>query len=69
MVAGRIILQCVVCRGDRFQYRQVSMNTPGMTMMGWDWLNKSATGVVCLRCGYVHQFMQPVQWETPPPTG
>ncbi|TDP42449.1 hypothetical protein DFR75_1011560 [Nocardia ignorata] len=45
------------------------MNTPGMTMMGWDWLNKSATGVVCLRCGYVHQFMQPVQWETPPPTG
>ncbi|WP_157101863.1 hypothetical protein [Nocardia caishijiensis] len=45
------------------------MNTPGMTFMGWDWLNESATGVVCVHCGYVHQFMLPVQWETPPPAG
>jgi hypothetical protein len=33
------------------------MTTTGMTFFDLDWLNKSADGVICLRCGYVHVFM------------
>lgn len=25
--------------------------------MDLDWLNKSAEGVICIRCGFVHTFM------------
>ncbi len=67
LVAGHIILRCVVCGADRFERRDISMNTPGMTFLGWDWLNRTAVGAICVYCGYVHQFMRTVQWEFQPP--
>jgi hypothetical protein len=33
------------------------MTTTGMTFFDLDWLNKSADGVICVRCGFVHTFM------------
>ena len=34
--------------------------------MDLDWLNKSAEGVICVRCGYVHTFRgQAHQWVDP----
>jgi hypothetical protein len=33
------------------------MTTTGMTFLDLDWLNRSAEGVICVRCGYVHIFM------------
>jgi hypothetical protein len=42
------------------------MTTTGMTFMDLDWLNRSAEGVICVRCGYVHTFMaQAHQWVDP----
>lgn len=50
-------LSCHVCGGLQFASREVKMTTTGMTFFDLDWLNKSADGVICLRCGYVHVFM------------
>ena len=33
------------------------MTTTGMTFLDLDWLNQSAAGAICLRCGFVHTFM------------
>ena len=34
--------------------------------LGLDWLNRAATGVVCLACGYVHEFLgDRVEWREP----
>ena len=50
-------LACHVCGGLRFARREIEMTTTGMTFLDLDWLNRSAEGVICLRCGYVHTFM------------
>ena len=42
------------------------MTTTGMTFLDLDWLNKSADGAVCTRCGYVHTFLADAhQWLAP----
>ena len=59
-------ISCVVCDGTRFDYREVLMNTSGLTFLDLDWANKSATGAVCRGCGYVHTFMgDRVEWRAP----
>jgi predicted nucleic-acid-binding Zn-ribbon protein len=59
-------LACHVCSGLLFASREIKMTTTGMTLMDLDWLNRSAEGVICLRCGYVHTFMaQAHQWVEP----
>lgn len=59
-------LSCQICGGLTFAQREVKMTTTGMTFFDMDWLNKSADGVICLRCGYVHTFMGDAhQWVRP----
>ena len=50
-------LSCHVCQGNVFAQREIKMNTTGMSFFDLDWLNKSADGVICVRCGFVHTFM------------
>lgn len=50
-------LACQVCRGVVFAQREIKMTTTGMTFFDLDWLNKSADGVICVRCGFVHTFL------------
>ena len=50
-------LECLVCGGAGFAYREVLLNTSDMTYLGLDWLNKAAVGVVCRSCGFVHEFI------------
>lgn len=50
-------LSCHVCEGNVFAQREIKMNTTGMSFFDLDWLNKSADGVICVRCGFVHTFM------------
>ena len=50
-------LTCVVCGADRFTYREVKLNTTGLTFFDLDWLNRSGTGAICRRCGYLHTFV------------
>jgi len=49
-------LACHVCGGSLFARREIKMTTTGMTFLNLDWLNKSAVGAVCQRCGFVHTF-------------
>ena len=59
-------LSCQVCGGLEFARREVKMTTTGMTFFDMDWLNRSADGAICLRCGFVHTFMADAhQWVEP----
>ncbi|NYG55168.1 hypothetical protein [Nocardioides perillae] len=59
-------LACHVCGGLLFARREVKMTTTGMTFFDLDWLNRSAEGVICVRCGFVHTFMgEAHQWVAP----
>ena len=59
-------LSCQVCGGLLFGRREVKMTTTGMTFFDLDWMNKSADGVICVRCGFVHTFMGDAhQWVSP----
>lgn len=50
-------LACVVCGGRDFAYREIKLNTTGMTFMDLDWANRSGAGAICRACGYVHTFL------------
>lgn len=59
-------LACHVCGGALFARREIKMTTTGMTFFDLDWLNKSADGAICVRCGYVHTFLgDAIQWVSP----
>ena len=47
-------LTCVVCAGDRFTERSITIITSGFANSG---LNKSGQAVTCAACGYIHQFV------------
>ncbi|WP_242833119.1 hypothetical protein [Desulfosporosinus acidiphilus] len=34
------------------------MNTAGATFLNLDWLNKSATILICTKCGYIQWFAE-----------
>ncbi|MBT3301843.1 MAG: hypothetical protein HOD63_05310 [Bacteroidetes bacterium] len=53
---GQYKLECPVCNHDSFWTRETLMNTPGMTILGLDWANKTATNYVCDNCGYILWF-------------
>jgi len=59
-------LTCQVCDGALFSRREVKMNTTGLTFLDLDWLNASANGAICVRCGFVHTFMGDAhEWLSP----
>lgn len=63
---GQRFLACHTCGGLLFAQREIKMTTTGMTFMDLDWLNRSADGAICVRCGYVHTFMgDGHQWVAP----
>ncbi len=51
-------LECLICKKKLFWTRTTLMNTSGMSIIGLDWANKSATNYVCDNCGYVHWFLE-----------
>lgn len=55
-IAGAV-LECPICKHDEFWTRRTLMNTPGMTLFGLDWANKSALNYVCSSCGHVLWFI------------
>lgn len=57
-------LSCIVCSGDRFEFRDIKMVTSGAAFFNSSWMNKSGQGAICVRCGFVHTFMlPPLRWE------
>jgi ribosomal protein L37E len=47
---------CRVCGHAGFFRREIKLQTTGMTFFELDWLNRSADGAICARCGFVHTF-------------
>jgi hypothetical protein len=57
--AGGTRILCAHCSSDLFEPRQVLLNTRGLTFMRLDWLNRSATALVCAKCGRIQFFAVP----------
>jgi hypothetical protein len=53
---ARTPLYCLACRGQLFSDREIKLNTTGMEFLGWEWANRSATGLICDSCSFVHTF-------------
>ncbi len=54
-VGGRPVA-CLVCGANEFFDREVKLNSSWAEGFGLGWANKSATGLICTTCGYVHEF-------------
>jgi predicted nucleic-acid-binding Zn-ribbon protein len=50
-------LNCLVCGGTQFWDRELKMNSTGMELLDLGWANASSLGLICVRCGYVHEFV------------
>jgi hypothetical protein len=66
IVPGGRQLACLVCGEGDFGYREVKLNTSGMSFMNLYWANRSGTGCICSACGFVHTFFGPVEWRDAP---
>ena len=49
-------ITCVICAGEHFLQREVKLNTSNMEFFDLGWANASALGLICIACGYVHEF-------------
>jgi predicted nucleic-acid-binding Zn-ribbon protein len=52
---------CHHCKYDHFHKGNALLNTRGLTFLDLDWLNESATTLVCHRCGFIHWFGKEVK--------
>jgi UDP-2,3-diacylglucosamine pyrophosphatase LpxH len=56
-----IEITCLHCGHDHFQRRKALLNTRGMTFFDLEWLNQSATTLMCVQCGLIHWFGKEVE--------
>lgn len=63
--AGGREVFCPHCGRDVFESKEVLLNTRGLTFFKLDWLNRSATALVCVKCGLVQIFAAPLQSSPP----
>jgi hypothetical protein len=61
-------VSCPHCKGDTFQSRDILLNTRGLTFLRLDWLNQSATAMICTQCGLVQLFAKPPGPESAEPS-
>ena len=47
---------CTQCGGKQFTSRRILLNTRGLTFLNLDWLNESATALICDRCSFIQLF-------------
>lgn len=55
-VAGKAV-RCLHCSGEHFVEGAAQLNTAGLTFIGLDWANRSATTLACVACGRVEWFL------------
>ncbi len=51
-------VQCSHCGNQTFAEGSAQLNTVGLTFLGLDWANKSATTLMCSACGRIEWFGQ-----------
>lgn len=49
-------MTCLMCGCGDFDRTQYMLNTQGLTLLGWDGFNRTASCFVCRRCGFIHWF-------------
>lgn len=49
-------ISCSHCSQNRFQKRDILLNTPGLTFFGLDWANRTAITLTCTTCGRIEWF-------------
>lgn len=49
-------IACLICAGEHFMTREIKLNSTGMELLELGWANASATGLICIGCGFVHEF-------------
>jgi hypothetical protein len=54
---GEMSITCQVCKNDLFRERGVKLNSTGGELFNLAWADETATGLICLRCGFVHLFV------------
>lgn len=54
--AGGRKVVCPHCKNDEFEQGSAQLNTAGLTFLGLDWLNKSASILVCTKCSLIQWF-------------
>lgn len=58
MMGKKIV--CPNCGGNKFEVRDVLLNTTAMTFFGFDWANKTASAMICTGCSRIEwYFNQP----------
>jgi predicted nucleic-acid-binding Zn-ribbon protein len=50
-------LRCLVCGNATFWDREIKLNSTGMELLDLGWANRSAVGLICADCGFVHEFV------------
>jgi hypothetical protein len=55
-VHGRPLL-CIICGTGEFWHREVKLNSTGLELFDLGWANRSALGLICTDCGFVHEFV------------
>jgi len=56
-----IPVRCIHCKHEYFQKGSALLNTRGLTFFDLDWLNESATTLICTQCGFIHWFGKAVK--------
>lgn len=52
------LVRCPHCGHDRFAAGEALLNTVGMTFVGLDWANRTASTLMCDECGRIEWFGQ-----------
>lgn len=55
------LITCPNCGNDKFEARDVLLNTTAMTFFGFDWANKSASALICTQCSRIEWYFNPPQ--------
>lgn len=55
-IAGGKPIVCEHCGHDEFDEGKAQLNTAEMSLLNMDWLNPSATTLMCDACGRIHWY-------------
>ena len=56
--AAGMTVKCQHCGNEYFQDGSAQLNTAGMTFVGLDWANRSATVLTCTQCSAIQWFLK-----------
>ncbi|RYD81820.1 MAG: hypothetical protein EOP84_10385 [Verrucomicrobiaceae bacterium] len=62
--AGKTVC-CSHCAGELFSEREALLNTSGASFVGFDWLNKSGSALLCDNCGLIQWFGKKPERQQP----